>query len=150
MKRTIALFPILMALSSLAFSANSKAGVYTDQLSMCLVNSTSVEDRNQLVRWMFAAASNHPAVSSIANVTPEALDQANQKMGELMMRLLTVSCKKEASEALKYEGAQTMEASFEVLGNVAGREMFSSPLVAESLAGLDKYIDSEAIQALVE
>lgn len=139
---------ILAGLLATVCVFSSNAGVYTDALSKCLVESTSVKDRNDLVRWMFSAASMHPAVKEIVNVTPEMLEKSNKRMGELMNNLLTVSCKKETGEALKFEGNSTMEASFAVLGQVAGREMFSNPDVAAGMASLEKYVDSEAIQKL--
>ncbi|MBM7074092.1 hypothetical protein JQC92_18985 [Shewanella sp. 202IG2-18] len=126
------------------------AGPFTEQLSRCLVTSTSVGDRNDLVRWMFSAAAKHPAVKDLVNVTPEILENSNKKMGELMTRLLTVSCLKETKEALKYEGNATIEASFNALGQVAGKEMFSHPQVAEGMSNLEKYIDTETINKLIK
>ena len=41
-----------------------------------------------------------------------------------------------------------MQYAFEVLGKVAGQELFSSPEVAGNLQGLAKYIDMEKIKAL--
>lgn len=140
----------LVASTCIFTSVNASAGVYTDQLSKCLVESTSVKDRNQLVRWMFSAASKHHAVMEIVKVTPEMLEQSNKDMGELMNRLLTESCKTETAQALKFEGQATMEASFSVLGQVAGREMFSNPEVAAGMASLEQYIDSKAIEELMQ
>lgn len=131
-------------------SVNSTAGVYTDELSKCLVESTSIKDRNQLVRWMFSAAAKHPAVKELVSVTPEILEQSNKNMGELMNRLLLDSCKKETKEALQFEGQSAMEASFSVLGEVAGREMFSNQAVVAGMASLNKYVDSKAIAKLIK
>ena len=142
--------PILATTIAATFiSSYSTAGVYTDDLSKCLVASTTVTDRNNMVRWMFAAAAKHPAVSEIVTVTPEVMEQTNKTMGDLMNRLLLVSCKTETMEAIKYEGGTTIEASFQVLGQVAGRELFSNPAVAESLSNLDKHIDSAALEKLL-
>jgi len=64
------------------------------------------------------------------------------------MKLLTDSCKTEAQKAVQYEGQTTFQIAFEVLGKVAGQELFSSPEVAANLKGLAKYIDVEKIKAL--
>ncbi len=150
MKKGLLTLPILATTIAATFiSSYSTAGVYTDDLSKCLVASTTVTDRNNLVRWMFAAAAKHPAVSEIVTVTPEVMEQTNKTMGDLMNRLLLVSCKTETKEAIKYEGGTTIEASFQVLGQVAGRELFSNPAVAESLSNLDKHIDSAALEKLL-
>lgn len=150
MKKGLLALPILATTIATTFTSfNSTAGVYTDDLSKCLVASTTVTDRNNLVRWMFAAAAKHPAVSEIVAVTPDVMEQTNKKMGDLVNRLLLVACKKETKEAIKYEGGTTIEASFQVLGQVAGRELFSNPAVAEGLSDLDKHIDSAALEQIL-
>jgi hypothetical protein len=125
------------------------SGPYADQLARCLIESTTATDRQQLVRWMFSAASKHPAVQELVKVSDTALEDANKSMGILISRLLTDSCKSQTIAALKFEGNSTIESSFSVLGQVAGRELFSDPNVAQGMASIDKYIDSDAIQALI-
>jgi hypothetical protein len=124
------------------------AGVYTDDLSKCLVESTSTDDRTALVKWIFTAASAHPAISSLSTATPADLDSANQVIGALFMKLLTESCKLQTQKALRFEGPATIQLSFTVLGQVAGAELFSDPAVTKGMAGLEKYIDSEKLDAL--
>jgi hypothetical protein len=143
---------LLLVLAVMLFVgvAPSPAGPYTDELSKCLVASTTAADRVDLVKWMFAAASSHPAVRPMSTVTPAQLDAANRKMGALVMRLLTETCVQQTRDALKYEGAATLQTSFQVLGQVAGRELFTSPEVKEALSGLDQYVDGEKVQALAQ
>ena len=124
------------------------AGVFADDLGKCLVNSTTKEDRANLIRWLFVAASHHPAVKPIATVTPAQQEESDKQMGTLFMKLLTESCKAQAQKALQTEGPATMQFAFEVLGKVAGQELFSSPEVAGNLQGLAKYIDADKIKAL--
>jgi hypothetical protein len=133
---------------ALLISSAAHAGPYSDDLAKCLVSSTSKEDRIALVRWMFAAASAHPAVASIAKVSPKTMDEANASTGALFMRLLTDSCKDKAKTALQYEGPATMQTSFTVLGQVAATEMFSSPEVKQAMAGLEKHVDPKKLQEL--
>ena len=142
---------IVCSFAFVAVSASSAyAGPYTDELSKCLVDSTSVRDRAALVRWMFAAISLHPAVKSLASVSKEQLEEANKGMAELSMKLLTDSCRSETKKALKYEGAVTIEASFNVLGQVAGRELFADSEVSAGISNLDKYFDKNELKSLVE
>ncbi len=145
-KRLLTILAVMLFLGA----APSPAGPYTDELSKCLVASTTAADRVDLVKWMFAAASSHPAVRPMSTVTPEQLDAANRKMGEMMMRLLTDSCVQQTRDALKFEGNTTLQTSFQVLGQVAGRELFSSPEVTAALSGLDQYVDSEKVKALAQ
>lgn len=129
-------------------SGTASAGVYTDDLSKCLVESTSPDDRTELVKWMFVAASAHPAIGSLANVTPEGIASANKAIGSLFMRLLTESCKDQTQKALRYEGPATIQMSFAVLGQVAGTELFSNPLVVNAMSGIEQHLDASKLQGL--
>ena len=130
----------------LSFSAH--AGPYSDDLAKCLVESTTKDDRTSLVRWMFMGAAAHPAVASIASVSTQDLDKANAATGALFMKLLTVSCKDKAKKALAYEGSATIQLSFQVLGQVAAAELFSSPEVKQAMSGLEKHIDTKKLEEL--
>jgi hypothetical protein len=134
--------------ASLSLAPAVQAGIYSDDLSKCLVESTTPADRVALVRWLFVAAAAHPAVASIASVSPKDLDEANKTTAALFMRLLTDSCKDKAKNALNFEGPVTLTTSFQVLGQVAGREMFSSPEVTKAMSGLEKYTDVKKLEAL--
>ena len=124
------------------------AGPYTDELAKCLVESTTVEDRTELVKWLFAAATRHPAVSEMVVVSDEALEEENRIVGAMVMRLLGDVCKEQAEKAYSYEGDRVIENSFEVLGSVAGQELFSSPKVAGAFANLANYLDPEKLAHL--
>jgi hypothetical protein len=133
---------------SVLFPAYSAyGGPYTDDLSKCIVESTTPGDRADFVKWMFAAASLHPAVKSIAAVSQEQLDAANRQTANLLMKLLTDSCRQVAVKAVKYEGKAAFENSFKVLGQVAAQELFASPEVAAGLTDLTKYIDGEKLKS---
>ena len=138
----------VLVVAALSLWGTAHAGLYSDDLSRCLVEKTTKEDRVALVRWMFAAASSHPAVASLSKVTPEQLDSANKSLAELFTRLMTESCHEQAKKALQYEGMATIQTSFAVLGQVAGSELFASPEVKQSMGGLDKYIDKKKLEEL--
>jgi hypothetical protein len=128
--------------------ASAIAGLYADELARCLVKSTTDADKNSLVKWMFAAAALHPAVKSIASVSDAERDELNKSAARLFERLITESCKTETQEAVKYEGPSTLQTSFEVLGQVAGRGLLADPAVARSLADFANYIDKKKIEQL--
>ena len=113
-----------------------------------MVESTSVEDRTELVKWLFAAATRHPAVSEMVVVSDEVLEEENRKIGALVMRLLADSCKPQAEQAYNFEGSRVIESSFEVLGSVAGQELFSSPNVSAAFANLANYLDESKLTHL--
>jgi hypothetical protein len=136
---------------ALLFAATpASAGIYTDDLSRCLVEKTTKDDRISLVRWMFSAAAAHPAVAPIAKVSATQLDAANKAVGELFMKLMTETCREQTKKALKYEGPTTIPAAFQVFGQVAAADLFSSPEVTKAMSGLEKYADGKKLEALTQ
>ena len=144
-----ALLIVAMTLALITMT-NTYAGPHTNNLSECLVESTSKEDRLALVNWLFSAASFHPAVKSLASVSRDQLDAANRNSAELFVRLLTESCKLESETALKLEGHLSIQGSFAILGQVAGQELFSDSDVVAAASGLDEYLDKKRLRTLVE
>jgi hypothetical protein len=122
-------------------TVSARAGVYTDDLSKCLVKSTNTNDRVVLVRWMFAMLSLHPAVRSFVSVPDAQRDTATKTAAELFARLLTADCRKETVNALKYEGVAAIGASFQVLGQVASRDLMTDANVAKGMKQLGTELD---------
>jgi hypothetical protein len=141
--RAVAALAGLLLLSPFAL-----AGPYADDLSKCLVASTTPADRVGLARWIFIAFSAHPSVAPISNVKPADVESANAEIGNLLMKLLTDSCREKATLAIKYEGPATFQLSFQVLGQVAGMELASNPDVQARMSGFAKHIDNDKLKAL--
>jgi hypothetical protein len=142
-KTMIVFFFLLFLLGSVKVSF---AGPYADDLSRCIVESTTTEDRIALVKWIFIAFGFHPAVKKMVMVSKDQLEEANKQTAELYMKLLTETCKEKAQKALKYEGQIAIVTSFQVLMQVAGQEMFSNPEVADGVSGFEKYINKEKLE----
>ncbi|TFZ04511.1 hypothetical protein [Ramlibacter rhizophilus] len=138
----------LLPLALVLFSAATHAGAYSDDLAKCLVRSTSSNDRNDLVRWMFAVSSVHPALSTSTRVGTEALEEANRKTAVLLNRLLTQDCLQQARHARRYEGDVAIFNSFKALGEVASLELFRHPAVNSALTSFTRHIDSKKIDDL--
>ena len=141
MKSKCVLFIILTTLS-----LSSNAGPFTDELSKCLVKSTTQADKELLITWIYAAMSAHPKVKVLSNISNKKGEELNKNTADLFMNLLTVRCKSETEVAFKYEGVSTFSASFEVLGRVAMQGIMSNPDVNNYMSGLDKYIDTKEIE----
>ncbi len=134
----------------ICFSSPAFAGPYTDTLSKRLVESTTPEDRSLLMRWMFAMISLNPEFKNFTTVTPQQRTDLNKQVAKLFQDLLTVRCAKEAKDAVRYEGGTAIQSSFQVLGEVAGREIFSNPQVAAGAAEMASFVDKEKIKALLQ
>jgi hypothetical protein len=125
------------------------AGTYAEEMGRCLVKATSAADRTALVRWLFAAGAMHPEVVSIVSVSGAQREELNRSIARLLERLLTEACRTQTQDAIKYEGRGAFEAAFQVLGQVAGRELFSHPTVANSMGEVDRYLDKKKLEGLV-
>ena len=126
------------------------AGVYADDLSKCLVSSTASKDKTGLVRWIFATAALHPDVASIASVSSNQREEMTRTVGALFERLLTVSCRAQYRDATKYEGDQALNVSFQVLGQVAMRDLMGHAAVAKGMGELDAFVDKEKLKAAAQ
>ena len=126
------------------------AGPYSDALGKRLVESTTSEDRVLLIRWMFALMSLHPEIKDLTTVTPQQRTELNREAAKMFEDLITVRCAKEAREAIRYEGMQAIQASFQLLGQVAARGLFDDPQVKTGAAEMDKYLDKEKFKKLMQ
>ena len=122
------------------------AGPYSDDLAKCLVESTTVADKNALVRWMFATVALHPAVKSIASVTDAERTQSNRAMARLFENLVTEACRSQTQQVVKYEGAAALQTGFQMLGQVAARELFADPSVTRGLSDLERHFDTRKLE----
>ncbi len=135
---------LMVVLTAVATAAH--AGPFTDEMSKCLVRSTSEADKTLLIKWIFAAMATHPDVKSLSGVTPEMGEQLNKETGKLVMRLLTQSCKTETRQAVNFEGEDTLKASFGVLGQVAMQGLMANAEVSNYFSGLEKHLDAKELQ----
>lgn len=133
-----------------AAAPSALAGPYADALGKCLVGATTAAEKTTLVRWMFSIMSLHPDVQTSSAVTPHQRIAIAKQTAQLVERLLTESCRKEAREAIRYEGSSTLQSSFSLLGQVAARELFANPNVVEGLAEFSQYIDQKKIKEVIE
>lgn len=146
-RKTIA---TLLLAASLGAATTARAGIYTDDLSRCLVASSSTEDNDVLMRWLFSAMTVNPAVKSLTTLSAEQRDTYSRQGAALVQRLVTGDCHKETVAALKYEGLAAFAESFRVLGGVAARGLMSEPTTQAQFSGFTRYFDQAKWNALGE
>jgi hypothetical protein len=61
-----------------------------------------------------------------------------------------VDCRKEAVAAIKYEGPNSFETSFQTLGEVASRGLMNNPQVQNGMAALGSDIDKQKFEELAK
>lgn len=146
-------FPKMLTAAGLALlatlAAPARAGIYSDDMAKCLVRSTSPADRAALVKWMFSAMALHPEVKAMARVEPAQRESLERGTATLIVRLMTESCRNETQQALMLEGPQTIQQSFQVLGQVAARELFADPSVMAGVGNLGRYVDPQKFQGML-
>ena len=142
-------FAAAAAVLSLA-PAVASAGVYTDDMTKCLVRSSSDADNKAFVQWVFAALSANPAVKPLTVVNEAQRAQYAKASVGIMERLLTQDCRKETVMALKVEGQSAIEGSFNVVGQVAFRSLLSDPATMAEFVRLGGYADKAKWEALAK
>ena|SRR5712691_2590554 len=130
--------------------SSALAGPYGDDLSKCLVIATEHKDKTDLVRFIFAAAAQHPDVSNIASISDKQRTEMARTVGRLYERLLTESCRTQYRDAVKYEGQQVLPMSFSVLGQVAMRGLMENPAVTKAFGEIDTFLDKDKINAVTQ
>ncbi|EGF92058.1 hypothetical protein ABI_04900 [Asticcacaulis biprosthecium C19] len=130
-------------------TAPAHAGAYSDELTKCLVASATADDQKSLMLWVFSALALHPDIKAYSNITSEQRDGFDKKTGQLFTRLITVDCRKQTIDAVKHEGEESIQSSFNVLGQVASKGLFSAPEVSQGMAGLIKHLDLNALAAVL-
>ena len=137
-------FAIFAAFVSALFcTAIAHAGPYTDDLSKCLVRSTSSNDEVTFMKWMFSALALHPAISSLASITPQQRAEFQKNAAALIVRLVTADCRQQALNSVKYEGVNEMETSFSVFGQAAMRDLMTNTSVSEGMSTLGTYFQND-------
>jgi hypothetical protein len=138
--RKIALIALLAAMPT------AHAGTYGDAFGKCLVSSSTDSDKQQLMEWIYSAIALNPSIRPYSSITSEQREIFDKSMATLFERLVGDSCRKEASEALKYEGASAFGTAFQLFGEVAGQQLFASPEVAKGSQEFYKHVDNDALQ----
>ncbi|HEX2593610.1 MAG TPA: hypothetical protein VHL34_19070 [Rhizomicrobium sp.] len=135
-------------LTSLLLGSTAQAGIYTDDLTKCIVAATSQEDQMALSKWIFTSISLHPAVRPLTKLSDTERDAMNKQAAQLFDRLITSDCRHQTVTALKYEGGSSLEASFKILGEIAMRTLMSDPAVSQGLQDMAKYSDQSKYDAI--
>jgi hypothetical protein len=128
---------------AVAGKAPAQAGQYGDQLTKCLVDSTTDEDKAGLARWIFASAAQNPNVSDLAAVTDEQRAEMSKSVAEIFERVLTQDCRTQYREAKKNEGENMLAMSLGTLVQVAMGNLIDNPAVSQALGGIDKDLNKQ-------
>jgi hypothetical protein len=126
------------------------AGPFSDTFTRCLIRSVAPTEKSEFVQWMFFSMSKHPSLKSYANVSDSDTLRSDKLMAVFLTRLLSVACKKEFKEAVKFEGENATREAFSFMGRVAVTELLKHPKVEKSTTGFTKFMELEKMRDLLE
>jgi hypothetical protein len=129
------------ALSGTLLAQPAQAGPFGEDLSRCLVASTSAAEKNELAQWMFMILASHPNMAKYANITADDRVRFNRRFAAIAERLATQSCKSQTVLALRNEGSPAVISSLKVLVEVASRELLGNPQVTQAAMSYLEYLD---------
>lgn len=132
---------VLMAAAVLGTTQVAISGPTVDQLSDCLVKATTAADKTTVLQWTFTALAAHPDLKSFSNVTPEQKNQLDQKLAQVLQRVIVEQCSTQTKAVIQAEGIQAVGEAFQQLGQSAGEDIVKDPAVRQQLQGTLRYID---------
>jgi hypothetical protein len=135
--------------AALAAAAPAAAGIYTDDLSKCLVAKSSAEDRTLAIRWVFGAMSVHPAVADLGRASEAKREELAGRAARLFERLIVEDCRRETVAAVRYDGVGAVQTSFGVLGQVAMSDIMTHSDVNREMEAMASHMDTARVGALL-
>ncbi|QXR06772.1 hypothetical protein J7649_06680 [Acinetobacter lwoffii] len=117
------------------------AGPTVDQLSDCLMKSTTVTDKTTVLQWTFVALGNHPDLKAFSNVTASQKEALDKNLATVLQRILVEQCSAQTKAVIAAEGVQAVGDSFQELGRITGEEILENPEVKSQLKGVLRYVD---------
>ena len=138
-------------LSSFFFDLGEKgimAGPFVDDMAKCLVRSTSSKDNILLGRWLVRVYGEHSESKGLTYISDYNKKIIDRDVAKLFTRLLTQDCEYEVKKAYKYEGLSVMSNAFQVLGEVAGKELLEDRNVSKAINKFTEYVDYEKLEYL--
>lgn len=141
------MFEVAIVAAMLAGSSPAPAAQPADALKTCVADSTSGKDRKELARWTFLAIAAHPEMQKHANAdAARAADDSSRAVADLVMRLLTESCREETKAVIKSgQVTQAMQLAFTGLGHLAMQELMTDASVQAAMGGFERYLDAERL-----
>jgi hypothetical protein len=117
------------------------AGPTVDQLSNCLMKSTTATDKTVVLQWTFVALGNHPDLKAFSNVTATQKEALDKNLATVLQRILVEQCSAQTKAVIQTEGLQAVGDSFQELGSITGEEILKTPEIKQQLNGVLKYVD---------
>lgn len=133
--------PVCMAVVLCGTAQITMASPTVNQLSDCLVKSTTATDKTAVLQWTFSALSTHPDLKALSNVTDAQRTQLDQNFAQVLQRVIVEQCATQTKAVIQTDGLQAVGESFQALGRTTGEEIIQNPQVKQQLKGVIRYVD---------
>ena len=130
-----------VAVAMLGSAQVATASTTVDNLSSCLVKSTTSTDKKVVLQWTFVALSAHPDLKAFSQVTTEQKDALDKNLAQVLQRILVDQCAAETKAVIQADGVQAVGDSFQELGQQTGEQILKTPEIKEQYKGLVRYLD---------
>lgn len=134
----------------LFLSFNTKADIYADKFTECMLNNTSDRDKIILVKWMFVGMAEHPILKREFPIPENQKVAADMAVADYISYIIGSICLEETKEVIKYEGEEAFAESFEYLGEIAMMLLIQDENVIRSFEGYLKYVDPSIFLEFLE
>lgn len=132
---------LLVVLALMGATQMASASATVDQLSDCLVKSTTDADKKVVLQWTFVALSAHPDLQSFSQITTEQRDGLDKNLAQVLQRILVDQCSAETKAVIQTDGLQAVGDSFQELGQETGEQILKTPEIKDQYKGLVRYLD---------
>ena len=132
---------LFIGLALMGATQISVASPTVDQLSDCLMKSTTATDKTAVLQWTFVALSSHPDLKAFSNVSATQKEQLDKNLAQVLQRILVEQCSAQTKAVIQAEGLQAVGDSFQELGQITGEEILKNPEVKGQLQGVLRYVD---------
>ena len=141
LKGSSCLRAVFLATTLLGATQVAIAGPTVDQLSDCLMKSTTATDKTTVLQWTFVALGNHPDLKAFSNVTATQKEALDKNLATVLQRILVEQCSAQTKAVIQADGIQAVGESFQQLGQITGEEIVKNTEVKQQLNGLLRYVD---------
>lgn len=109
-----------MVMAVLGTTQVAMARPTVDQLSDCLVKATTAADKTTVLQWTYTALAAHPDLKGFSSVTPEQKNQLDQKLAQVLQRVIVEQCSAQTKAVIQAEGDSSSWRGFSAVRSKCG------------------------------
>lgn len=117
-------------------------------LGPCMVSAMTGKERKEIAQWFFFTIAAHPEIKEYSKVSETIKNKTDERVANLLTRLLTEDCLAQAKAANAQEGQAALAGAFRLVGEVAIQELQIDKDVLNSATAFTKYLDKDKFKKI--